>query len=385
MAASFKRDTALGIVFFLGIFVLLWATAQLGSLSLSEKQNLEVHVPNARGLKVGDNVEYLGTKIGVVSKVDTGGEDLKNPVRLFLRLDRVVTLREKYKIKVADSSLLGGKVVSIEPGTQGAELDLTQQKLLGVAPANPFEALGNLLGGEQNSRNLARILEDIAAITGELREGKGSIGDMLGSAQKFFSSADTLAVDLNTAVNEARKGEGEIGKVITGASSFFATAEEAVDEIRKGKGLAARLINDEKLANDVSDTVASLRTVAKDLEDGKGAVGKLLRDEKLEAQLDSIVTGVDRAVKSVNEGDGLVNALLNDGEITKKVAGIVDNVDALASDLRKGKGTLGRLFTDDTIANQIESLLNQISRTVEDAREAAPVATFVQIFTGVFQ
>lgn len=385
MAASFKRDTALGIVFFLGIFVLLWATAQLGSLSLEEKQTLEVHVPNARSLKVGDNVEYLGTKIGVVSQVDTEGDDAAAPVRLFLRLDREIKLREGYEVRVADSSLLGGKIVAINPGAGEAEIDVAAQRLVGVSPANPFEALGRLLGGEANSRNLATILDDIAVITTELRNGKGSIGDMLGTARDFFKRADTLALELTDAVKELRDGKGELGKVVTNASSFFATGEKAIEDIRSGKGLASRLINDAKLADDVSETVASLRTVAEDIEAGKGAIGKLLRDPETEKQVASIVREVDVAVKSVNSGDGLVNALLNDGKLTGKVTSIVDNIDSIVADLRGGKGTLGRLFTDDTIANQIESLLNQISRTVEDAREAAPVATFVQIFTGVFQ
>ncbi|MCA8971246.1 MAG: MCE family protein [Planctomycetes bacterium] len=380
---NLKRDTALGLVFFLGLLALLWATAKLGSFSLQEKQVLEVHVPHARGLKVGDNVEYLGTKIGIVSGVDTeGGTNL--PVRLYLRIDREVPLTEDYKIRVADQSLLGGKVVAISPGAGTSTVD-TASPLIGTAPQNPLEALGDLLGGEENRKNLARILEDVATVISNLRDGKGSIGETLANARDFFKRADELAGALKDTVDEAREGKGEIGKVITNASKAFADVSAGIDDIRNGKGIAARLINDEKLADDVSATVASIRTVASDLEAGKGAAGKLLRDPETEKRLDSIVKGIDDAVTSVNSGKGILPKLLNDDSLANSVTRIVDNIDSVIADLRAGKGTLGRLFGDDTIANQIERLLNQISRTVEDAREAAPVSTLVTTFFGVFQ
>lgn len=378
-----KRDTALGLVFFIGLLGLLWATAKLGSFSLEERQVLEVHVPHARGVKVGDNVELLGTKVGVVSKVDTEGPSSEQPVRLFLRIERELRMNDDYKIRVADASLLGGKVVAIDPGRSPTAIDV-KQALTGIAPPNPLEALGDLLGGEENSRNLARILEDIALVVRDLREGKGSIGDMLASARDFFKRADELAVSLKDTVEEARRGEGEIGKVITNASGFFDNGTKLVEDARGGKGILARIINDEKLADDVSSGIASLRTVANDLEAGRGAVGKALRDPETEKRFTEIVDGVATAVKSVNEGDGLLPKLLNGKELAATATRIFDNVDSLIADLRAGKGTLGRLFGDDTIANQIERLLAQISRTVEDAREAAPVSTLVTTFFGVF-
>ncbi|MCB9890768.1 MAG: MCE family protein [Planctomycetes bacterium] len=381
---NLKRDTALGLVFFLGLLALLWATAKLGSFSLTEKQVLEVHVPHARGLKVGDNVEFLGTKVGIVSGVETDSGDVNNPVRLSLRLDRRLTLLTDHKIRVSDKSLLGGKVVAIDPGTKGAAAN-TDQTLIGTAPQNPIEALGDLLGGEANRDNLARILQDVAQVISDLREGKGSIGDTLANARDFFKRADELAVALKDTVAEAREGKGEIGKVITNAATFFEDGTKLIADARTGEGVVAKLLNDKQLAEDVSSTVTSVRTMASDLEAGKGALGKLLRDPDTEKLLDSIIKGIDEAVASVNSGKGILPRLLNDDSLANSVTRIVDNIDSVIADLRAGKGTLGRLFGDDTIANQIERLLNQISRTVEDAREAAPVSTLVTTFFGVFQ
>ena len=64
-----KRDTVLGLVFFVGLGLLLWATAELQDIGFGKRQVLTVDFDNARGLRSGEPVFVLGTLSGKVDKV----------------------------------------------------------------------------------------------------------------------------------------------------------------------------------------------------------------------------------------------------------------------------------------------------------------------------
>ena len=51
-----KRDTALGVVFFAGLGLLLWATQELSGFQFEEKQVIRAEFANARGLRTGEQV-----------------------------------------------------------------------------------------------------------------------------------------------------------------------------------------------------------------------------------------------------------------------------------------------------------------------------------------
>ena len=105
----------------------------------------------------------------------------------------------------------------------------------------------------------------------------------------------------------------------------------------------------------------------------------------MEKEIQLIVRNLNEAMTALNEGKGLTQALLHDQSLRDNARSIVSDLRGVANDLELGKGTIGRLIKDETVYLQIERLLNQVSRVIEDQREAAPVSTFFNIFTGAFQ
>ena len=385
MGAKAKRDTFLGLIFFGGLFLLLWATAALADFSIGEKPKMEVYFPNARGVKVGDNVQVLGTNIGVVLDVEYVATDANlasHPIKLTLELDKPVSLTDEKVIKIADASLLGGKLVSIDPGRSTKKAELPYK---GLAPGNALEALGKLLDHEDNADNLAKILRDVAGIVQDLRAGEGAVGRPVVKAGDFFTEAEALAKNINAAVDEARKGEGEIGRAVKNIGDFAEKADALANDLRNGDGLVPRLIRDKTLADNVDVSIANFKTIMDDLAAGRGALGKILRDPKTSAQLTLILDEFQKAAGAINSGDGVLAAVLHDKDLKDRIKNIATNIDSVVADFRAGKGTLGKLFSDPTVYNQLERVLNQIARVIEDQREAAPLSTFVSIFTGAFQ
>jgi phospholipid/cholesterol/gamma-HCH transport system substrate-binding protein len=103
--------------------------------------------------------------------------------------------------------------------------------------------------------------------------------------------------------------------------------------------------------DDLSATVASLKTVSARLEDGEGALGKLLSsDDRLYDDLAAGAAALRELVQGVNRGEGL----------------------------------LGRLAKDEQLFQDVERIVDEIQAAVDDFRETAPVVNFSSIFFGAF-
>ena len=89
--------------------------------------------------------------------------------------------------------------------------------------------------------------------------------------------------------------------------------------------------------------------------------------------------------KTLNNKDaGLLGALLNDRQLLTGARKIFDDLTKITDDINSGKGALGRLINDEEMGRRLDSMLRQVTRAVDDAREAAPIGTFFQVFSGAF-
>ncbi len=385
-----KQDTVLGLVFFGGLILLLYATAVLSNFSLTPKQVLEVYFPDARGLKVGDQVFVLGTPYGIVSDVRFEPANIENRIKVKVLLNKELTLRQDKDIVITAASLLGGKIIRIEPGKSEEIFQLGSALLTGRAPASPLEALGEWFSKGSTKESLTAILEGLAQIVNDVRTGNGTLGKIIKDSA-LYDNAKEFVEGLNKAIQDARAGKGSLGKFIVDdklyndAQGFFASAKEAVDKAQKGDGTIAMLLTDNEFKKKVQSTIDNLERTSEDLRKGTGLAGKLISDPETSKRFDRILGNVDEATTALNKGDGLVAALLHDKKIKDQASAFMANLKKISTNLAGKDSTLGRLINDGALADDIERIVKQISRSIEDVREAAPVQTFFSVFAGVFQ
>ncbi len=80
---------------------------------LAKSYPLEVVFERVQGLREGDNVQTRGVKVGRIKEVsmcDAG-------VKVSIRLDVPLELREDYRVEIVPSSILGGQHLSIDAGS----------------------------------------------------------------------------------------------------------------------------------------------------------------------------------------------------------------------------------------------------------------------------
>jgi uncharacterized protein (UPF0147 family) len=137
--------------------------------------------------------------------------------------------------------------------------------------------LGVLIHDEDSGKNLKRIVGDVAALTRDVRDGKGTIGPLF--------TDDTL-----------------YKKAVEAADS--------VGSLTRGQGAVAYLLTDPNSRTEIKQIVLSLRTTLADISQGKGTIGKLVADAELYEKLRALIVQIREAVEDARE-HAPINQLVN--------------------------------------------------------------------------
>ncbi len=212
-----------------------------------------LYFDNADGIKEGSKVTVLGVPAGSVSDVSLVPVDKDNRVVPFqspatvgqrvaitIEVRRPVVFYRNYAVAIKSESLLGGKLVAIDPGTAidrktqksfdrmeipsytpdelkrqsttALELEMKRRSLApqlaalndlqGTTTGDPVAGLAEIL--EDNRGNVKRTLENIAQITDKINTGRGTVGRLIND-DELHRNASTLMTDAQVVIKELRE------------------------------------------------------------------------------------------------------------------------------------------------------------------------------------
>lgn len=364
-----RREFIVGVVFTLILGLLVTATIWIekpGFFNGAPEFEMTTRFRDVVGLKAGDEVWVYGTKAGRVSSISPDG---KGGVEVKLEMDYNPVMREDAEVKIGQRSALGGAIVSIHPGTPGSPVS-AKTVFEGRTVSDPFQeissAVSELKGpmkdavveakkvfadfakrSESIAKNLDETIENARVVTADIREGKGTLGQLY--------KDENLYTELKDAVASLKK----IG-----------------DDAEKGGGAIDVLLHDQQVAADLKQFAANTRTLTDDLNAGRGTLGKLFKDDSLYERLDSAATGLEVLVTDARASKGVLGKLIYDEALAKRLDTISEDVALVTGKLRRGEGTLGKLINDETVYNDLKSALKLLGGGADDVRENAPVLTF---------
>ncbi|MCH2101440.1 MAG: MlaD family protein [Planctomycetes bacterium] len=366
METSSRRDFALGVVFFGALAMLLYYTIVLTGFSLQEKTYLEAWFPDGAGLKQGDAVLVAGLQAGTVREVayvDNRAEDRR--VQVAMEFEVPITLRDGYLIRISEFTVLGGRVVEINPGPSAARTIGSDTELIGIGETSTIKAFGELV--TTNREKIDEIIENVRLASQNIAEGQGALGallmdeDLKAKVESIVDAAGKIADDIEsgagllgllTSDSEARD---RVDDIIKNAANAMSGIEEIATQIASGEGLAGAIVYDDQLEADALALVGDIRVSAGELR-----------------------TALERA----NSGDGLLGAILTDPSLAEDASAFLANLRAVTDNLAKGEGTLGKLLNEDIAYNELVTALRLLTATLEDLREAQPVSSFAGLLFG---
>lgn len=307
------RTFLLGALFLAALCVLGWYTLFMTDINWFKKTyELQIHFEELNGLREGDSVHVAGMRWGRIKSMEFDQDQT---------VDKRITV-----IAVLDKPLVlrEGATIQIEDAT--------------------------LLGG----RNLS------------IDPGPAT-GKALPKDQAFFGTVAPSPLDaLGKLVGESQKGVTEIVQNLA----------HVTEQARNGQGTVARLLNDPKTADDLSEsmdrmakTLANLEKITADLAAGRGTAGLLLTSTELHdgltlalGTLNGAVEKLSAIASDVQSGKGTLGRLIEDEETGAMFVATIRDMRAIVQRIQSGEGTLGLLLTDDSIAKDLAAITRRLER-----------------------
>ena len=262
-------------------------TALAGKGSNPGQGSLVIGLVIFEGLKAGDDIRVEGVQYGKVSKIAL---DPRGGVMVTIDLVGPLEIYEGYEIYVEAFTVLGGNYISVTRGNLlGRKLD-TASVLKGKARPSALSEVGQL--AQDNRKTIHELLTNLKDVTAAIKEGKGTIGK--------FINEDGLHTDLRNFVKEGKKSLSEVtvsvNKLLEGS----------------GEGPVKELLHNKSMANDLKESVNSMKEVAATMK---------------------------RISKSVEKGEGLAGAVMKDKEMENRFKRTMENIEAVTEKMKRETGT----------------------------------------------
>jgi phospholipid/cholesterol/gamma-HCH transport system substrate-binding protein len=320
--------------------LLFLMTSSSGMGLFSKKLLVASYFQNSDGVKPGAPVNLEGVTIGEVTRVEivTDADHKLTPVKLVMRLD------PKYHADLREDSRASLSTVGVLGDTV---VNISSQTAVGpeLKTGDELKTLNEpsiqdvVKEGQGTVESLNQILAKVNKIVDTLQQGQGTAGKLINDPRLYNEATDTVA-QLHTLTVNLNSGKGSVGK----------------------------LLRDDELYDHLNDTAAKLDEIATHLSGGKGSAGKLLTDDKLYDNLNSTLVHANSILAEADAGKGSLGLLLKDPSFANKLTSTVDRLDTLLGNVNSGKGTLGKLANDDTAYTNLNKLLNASTDLVTTIR-----------------
>lgn len=256
---------AIGLGILIGIVYILGGQQNLFSSTFKLKSKFT----NVSGLAEGASVRFQGINMGMVDEIKIINSrqveitmTIQSEIKKFLHKDA--------RAIIGSEGIMGNTLVNLDPGSVSQPEVLEDQYIVGVQPASFDELLATV---QDAGKNAASLIEDVSIISGQIRNGQGTVGKLLMDA--------SLYDNLSTAMDGFGQSAGGINKVLDQTSGTIAYVS---NNIRRGKGMLGKVVSDTAFANRLDETLTNVSKTSGNIERAT-----LSLDQELEALKSSFI------------------------------------------------------------------------------------------------
>ena len=235
-----------------------------------------------------------GFDIGRVADIKLEPEN--NKVLVLLKVKRDAAIKTDSVASIKFAGLMGQNFLAIEFGAPGSPL-LAESDDMATTEATDLGAIMLKLD------NVAAGVENVTkSFTGfKISSLMGPLIDLIQTNQAPLSESIS---NINLVIREVSAGEGTVGKMIFDKSdkSLYNTALAAVSNLQD-------------TATEIRSTVADARKMVAQVGAGQGTVGKLITDDTLYRETTNSMVQLREILQKMNQGQGTVGKILNDQEL----------------------------------------------------------------------
>ncbi|MGQ1788398.1 MULTISPECIES: MlaD family protein [unclassified Saccharicrinis] len=292
MQKTTYQKIKLGIMVLSGVLLFTLAVYLIGDKQSLFQKNFEISsvFKSVRGLRLGDNVRYLGIDAGNVKAIEMIND---TAIRITMKLDvhTMKFIKKNAVAKITTDGLVGDMVVNIEPGIGFSKGIEDKDEITAFDPVGTAEILSTL---SETNENAAMLTAGILRITNSINEGKGTLGMLIHDSE----TADDI-----------RKIIRNVKETTQRSAVLMKNLEDVSNLIKSDKNLLGILLNDTLSAQKLHELISDLSSSGNEI-------------KKMSESLNGLIT-------DLAEGDNSVmNTLANDSLLRNDIKETLENINS---------------------------------------------------------
>lgn len=283
-----KTEIRVGITVIVGLIIFIWILGWAKNFSLSSNQKtLLVKFNSVSGLEVGDNVSVNGVRKGFVENFKLEGDK----VIVSLSLDNDVKLQKDATFSISMLDLMGGKKVNINPGISSQPIDYNEVQT-GIFYADIPEVM-SMLGTVEG--DIPAIIKDIKITLSSLNNYLTD-NDLNTDIKSSLSNLNKASKKLNILLDENRKG---INQLTQNTVKLTQNVNDFLDENKSSLKSSVEELH--TVLTQTDSLLVSVNTFSREIKNKKNNIGKILYDDKLYDNLSQSLTQLNELTKILIE------------------------------------------------------------------------------------
>ena len=329
-----------------GLFVLAAGIFYVtgGGNFLSPKYRLKTYLPEVAGLSDGAPVRVDGVEVGNVESIRLlprtpgKGPGKNKNIEVVMRVDKRYQddILTDSAASLVTEGLLGNRYVNITRGFTGAplkedgEITGAEEKAMKEVVERSAEVLGNLNA----------LSDDVRQLIQGVKEGKGSLGQLLTDEQAYHH-----------------------------LNSILAKGDVMLTNIQAGQGTLGKLVASDEMYTKVDQGLDNVNVILADVRAQKGTIGKLMYDPTLYDQAKQAITNGNAMIGDVRAGIGTLGKLATDDTLYNKLRDTSSNLATASAKLNDNTTTAGKLFSDPKLYDNLAGLTGDMRLLIGDFRQ----------------
>ena len=299
------------------LIVLLYMIGKNSSL-FGATYVLKAKFDNVQGLVAGNNVRFAGIQTGTVKKIEVVNDTvIVITMVVDEKMDRII--RKNAMVSIGTEGLVGNKVVNILPSGGEGPLATEGDFLVTQKAINTGEMLKTL---NDTNNTLSEITAGLKLTIQKLNNSDAlwtllndksiplHLRASLMNLRTATGNASVITHDLFEIVNNVKEGKGSVGQLLKD-SSFADKLDQSALKIKNASERA------DSLLIELNGIIAGVRN---DLNAGKGTVSLLLKDSATAQQLKTSLENIQKGTDGFNQNmEALKHNFLFRGYFRKKV------------------------------------------------------------------
>ncbi len=231
----------LGIMVLTGVILFTVGVYLIGAKQSVFTKSFEISsvFKNVKGLRLGNNVRYLGINAGNVQSIDIIN-DTAIKVTLKMDLSTKAFIKKNAMAKISSDGLVGDMVVNIEPGDGFSETIENNDVIKAFDPIATDEMLSTL---SETNENAALLTAGILEITKSINQGKGTLGMLVND--------QAVAKDIRQIISNIKETSHR-------STRLLKNLEEVSNLIHNESNLVGIMLHDTASANKVKTLIDDL-------------------------------------------------------------------------------------------------------------------------------